>query len=138
MITEWLESLKRQAKRLKTELHALWLAGADPRTPRLARWLTIAVIAYALSPIDLIPDAIPIIGFLDDLILVPIGIAVVLKLIPTQVMLECRQKVEAEEFKPNENLKRTVAIFVVTAWIVTALLLLRMLYPELFRLLSLQ
>ncbi len=67
-----LPKLKEQASRLKRELHALWLAYSDPRTPWSARLLIVCVVAYALSPIDLIPDPIPIIGHLDDLILLPL------------------------------------------------------------------
>src|SRR5206468_12969857 len=80
-----LPKLKEQASRLKRELHALWLAYSDPRTPWLARLLIVCIIAYALSPIDLIPDPIPVIGHLDDLILLPLAIALAIRMIPDSV-----------------------------------------------------
>ena len=76
------EGLKRWAKRLKTELHALYLAYGDTRVPFHARVFAAVVVAYAFSPIDLIPDAIPVLGYLDDLILVPLGIALAIHMIP--------------------------------------------------------
>lgn len=87
-----LDRFKQQARRLKAEVHALYLACRDPRVPWAARLLAGAVVAYAFSPIDLIPDFIPVLGLLDDLILVPLGIALVLRMIPPPVMTECREK----------------------------------------------
>ena len=87
-----LDGLKQRARRLKTEVYALYLAYKDPRVPWYARLFAAGVVAYAVSPIDLIPDFIPIIGYLDDLILVPIGIVLALKMIPSDVMTECRER----------------------------------------------
>jgi len=87
---KWFETLKDSARALKREVTALGLAVQDPRTPWYARVLAVAVIAYALSPIDLIPDFIPVLGYLDDLLLVPAGIALVIRLIPAEVMAEAR------------------------------------------------
>ncbi len=87
---KWFETLRDKARALKREVTALGLAVQDPRTPWYARVLAVAVIAYALSPIDLIPDFIPILGYLDDLILVPAGIALVIRLIPAEVMADAR------------------------------------------------
>ena len=84
--------LKQQAKRLKNEVTALAYAQRHPDTPWLARATALCVVAYALSPIDLIPDFIPVLGLLDDLILLPLGIYLALKLIPEHVMLEARAK----------------------------------------------
>ena len=77
------------------ELHALHLAYKDPRVPWKAKVLCAAVVGYALSPLDLIPDFIPVLGYLDDLILLPFGIWLALKMIPPQVVAECRQKARA-------------------------------------------
>lgn len=85
-------NLKEKAKALKQEVTALALAMGDPRTPWYAKALGGLVLAYALSPIDLIPDFIPVLGLLDDLILVPLGIALVLRWTPQVVMVECREK----------------------------------------------
>jgi len=91
------DSLRARARRLKREVWALVLACRDPRTPWYAKVLAGAVVAYALSPIDLIPDFIPIGGQLDDLVLVPLGIAVVLRLVPDDVMADCRLRAESAE-----------------------------------------
>lgn len=88
----WVDRLKIRACRLKSEAHALFLAFRDPRTPWYARaWLAL-VLGYLASPIDLIPDFIPVIGHLDDLLLVPAGLALAVKMIPKEVMEECRKK----------------------------------------------
>jgi uncharacterized membrane protein YkvA (DUF1232 family) len=87
-----MKRLKEWARRLKAELVALWFCTRHPRTPFLAKALAIAVVAYAFSPIDLIPDFIPVLGYLDDLILLPIGIWLALKLVPADVMLDCREQ----------------------------------------------
>jgi uncharacterized membrane protein YkvA (DUF1232 family) len=91
-----LPKLKEQALRLKRELHALWLAYADPRTSWPARLLIVCIVAYALSPIDLIPDPIPIIGHIDDLILFPLAIALAIRMIPDSVMVDCRERARDE------------------------------------------
>ncbi len=86
---------KQQLRQLKKETYAIYLACKDPRVPWYARVLAGCVVAYAFSPIDLIPDFIPVIGYLDDLIIVPVGIWLVLKVIPPAVLAECRQKAAA-------------------------------------------
>ena len=104
--------LKDWAGRLKRELAALYLAGRDPRTPWHARLVVIMVVGYALSPIDLIPDFIPVLGYLDDLLLVPAGLALALKLVPAEVMADCRLK--AADLKPQKS--RTAAVIVILIW----------------------
>ena len=89
-----LKNWKQKAKTLKKELYALYLAYKDPRVPWYARAVAIIVVGYAFSPIDLIPDPIPVLGYLDDLILIPLGIALVIKLVPAEVLNECREKAE--------------------------------------------
>jgi uncharacterized membrane protein YkvA (DUF1232 family) len=78
------------ARHLKREIQALMLACRHPQTPWVAKGLALVVVAYALSPLDLIPDPIPVLGYLDDLILLPLGIWLVLRLIPPAVMVDCR------------------------------------------------
>ena len=90
-----LERLKHKARLLKIEVYVIYLAYKDPRVPWYARIFAVCVVGYAFSPIDLIPDFIPIIGYLDDLILIPLGIALVLKMIPKEVMDEYRQQARA-------------------------------------------
>lgn len=86
------EVWKERAKALKTELRALRIAYGDPRTPWFAKAWLLLVIAYAFSPIDLIPDFIPVLGYLDDLLLLPLGIALAIRLIPAEVLAQARQK----------------------------------------------
>ena len=83
--------LKQWAAALKRDIKAIYLASRDPRVPWYAKALAVAVAGYALSPIDLIPDFIPVLGYLDDLIVVPLGVAFLLKLIPPEVMAELRR-----------------------------------------------
>jgi uncharacterized membrane protein YkvA (DUF1232 family) len=95
-----LEKAKQWARRLKRDVVALYLAGRDPRTPWHAKAVAIAVAAYAISPIDLIPDFIPILGYLDDLIILPLGIMLAVRLIPAELMEEFRQASRARERLP--------------------------------------
>lgn len=111
-----LPAWKDKARRLRQEIHALYLAYRDPRVPWYAKAFAACVVAYALSPIDLIPDAIPVIGYLDDLILVPLGIRLALKMIPQEVMADCREKARlAALSKPRGS--RMVAAAVIGCWV---------------------
>jgi len=112
-----LAKLKSQAHRLKSETFALYLAARDPRTPWYAKLLVAGVVAYAFSPIDLIPDFVPVLGYLDDLVLVPLGIALAIKLIPPKILDECRAR--AKEAVENEKPANWVAAGVVVGiWLV--------------------
>jgi uncharacterized membrane protein YkvA (DUF1232 family) len=93
-------TVRAWATRLKRDVVALWIAARDPRTPLAAKLVAGAVAAYALSPIDLIPDFIPILGYLDDLIIVPAGIWVALRLIPAALMIEFRAQADVKIAKP--------------------------------------
>ncbi len=83
---------KSWTTQLREEIFAISLAQKDPRTPWYTKALAVCVVGYAFTPIDLIPDFIPVLGLLDDLVLIPLGVAVVAKLIPAEVLNECRQK----------------------------------------------
>ena len=115
-----LEVWKQRARGLKVETYAIWLAYKDPRVPWYARVFAACVVGYAFSPIDLVPDPIPVLGYLDDLVLVPLGIALALKMIPPEVMAECRKGAEAamREGKPT-NWRAAAAI--ITVWVLLAL-----------------
>jgi len=91
------ERLRRWAGRVKREVVVLALAARDPRTPWYAKLLAVAIVAYVLSPIDLIPDFIPVLGWLDDLVLVPLGLLLVVRLIPKPLMRELRLRAEGKE-----------------------------------------
>jgi len=125
-----LASLKQRASRLKAELFVLALAVRHPATPWYARLLLLAVVAYALSPIDLIPDFVPLLGYLDDLILLPLGIALAIRLVPAAVLDECRQRVDTVRL-PLRRAGYIAAALVVLFWLglaAVALLLCRQLW----------
>lgn len=98
---ELIERLKYWARRIKRDVHAVYLASKDSRVPSYVKAMCIAVAAYALSPIDLIPDFIPVIGYLDDLVIVPLGIALVVHLIPPELMIEHRQSAADAQDRPT-------------------------------------
>ena len=106
-----IEALKKRARELRTETHALYLACKDPRVPWYARVFALCVAGYAFSPIDLIPDFIPVIGYLDDLIIVPLGIILAIKMIPADVLEQCREK--ARECEGQKKPVNWVAAFVI-------------------------
>jgi len=110
------EAWKQRARQLKTETYALYLAYRDPRVPWYARLFAVCVVGYAFSPIDLIPDPIPVLGYLDDFVLIPLGIALALKMIPPAVMAECREKAQAvmSQGKPTNWVAAAV---IVAIWI---------------------
>lgn len=114
-----IESLKQRVRFLRQETLVLYLAARHPDTPWYARVLAAGVAAYALSPIDLIPDFIPVLGYLDDLLIVPAGIALAIRLVPTPVMEECRARA-ADAFAQGRPVSRAAAVAVVTTWILGA------------------
>ncbi len=116
-----LAKLKQRARHLKAETFALYLAARDPRTPWYAKFLVAGIVAYAFSPIDLIPDFVPVLGYLDDLILIPIGIALAIKLIPHQVLTECRARAN-ETIQNGKPVSRVAGAVIVVIWLVLAAL----------------
>jgi len=116
-----LDQLKRRARQLKQEVQAIAIAARDPRTPWYAKALVFFVVAHTLSPIDLIPDFIPVLGYLDDLVLVPLGITLVLRMIPKTVLAEYREKAQTlmEEGRPTNW---TAAGIIIALWIASAVL----------------
>ena len=116
-----LELWKQRARTLKTEVYALYLAYRDPRTPWHARLLAGIVVAYAFSPIDLIPDFIPVLGYLDDLLLVPLGVWLALKLIPPEVLAESRLKAQ-EALAAGKPVNWAAAAVIIAIWIALAAL----------------
>lgn len=112
-------SLKEWARRVKCDVVAVYLAARDPRTPVHVRVLAVCVAAYALSPIDLIPDFIPVIGYLDDLVLVPLGIWLIVRALPPEVLSESRAKAAVLVERPAS---KSAAVFVVVLWVLCAVL----------------
>jgi uncharacterized membrane protein YkvA (DUF1232 family) len=115
-MASFLDTWKARAQQLKTEVYALYLAYKDQRTPWYAKIFTAVVVGYAFSPIDLIPDPIPILGYLDDLVLVPLGAYLAVKMIPPQVMAECREKAK-EVMAQGKPVNKIAAAVIVLIWI---------------------
>jgi uncharacterized membrane protein YkvA (DUF1232 family) len=107
---------RARAARLRTDVRAVWLARRDPRVPWYAKAVALCVVAYAVSPIDLVPDFIPILGYADDLVLLPLGIALVVRLVPADVMEEHRGRA-AQAMPRDARLLVTGAAIVVLAWL---------------------
>ena len=108
------------ARRLEREVYALYLACRDPRTPWPAKALAAGIVAYAFSPIDLIPDFIPVLGYLDELVLLPLGVLLVRRLIPEPVMADCRERAR-KAFRQGRPVSRWGAAIVVGVWLALAL-----------------
>ena len=111
-------SIKEFAWRIKRDVMTVYFAARDPNTPMAVRVLALAVAAYALSPVDLIPDFIPVLGYLDDLVLVPLGLFLIIKLLPPEVLATSRTKAEAVATRPNSIL---AAAFIIGIWALCAL-----------------
>ncbi|MBU8917766.1 YkvA family protein [Neobacillus sp. 114] len=119
--------IKTWAKGLKKNIYVLYLAYKDPRVPWYAKVFTVCVVAYAFSPIDLIPDFIPILGYLDDIILVPLGIMLALKMIPKDIIAECEMK--AQEMMSKGKPKNWIAgSIILVIWFLILIWILKMIY----------
>lgn len=114
-------SWKERVRALKKETFALYLACRHPRVPWYAKALALLVVGYALSPIDLIPDFVPVLGYLDDLVIIPLGIMLVIRLIPADVLTECRRQSE-EIVGRTTRLAEIAAAVIVAIWILAAAL----------------
>ena len=113
------ETWKEQSRLLKQELYALYLAYKDPRVPWYAKAFALCVVGYAFSPIDLIPDPIPVLGYLDDLVLIPVGIFAVRRMIPKLVLAECRERASIA-MQERHPVNRTAAAVIITIWVLAA------------------
>lgn len=114
-----MEKWKQYAKSIKVETYALYLAYKDPRVPLYARIFAACVAGYAFSPIDFIPDPIPILGYLDDLVIIPAGIWLAFKMIPPAVLEECR--IQAREIiQQGKPVNRVAAVIIVMIWLLIA------------------
>ena len=120
-MAKFIDSWKSRALQLKTEIYALYLAYKDSRTPWHAKVFTAIVVGYAFSPIDLIPDPIPILGYLDDLVLIPLGVYLAVKMIPAQVMVDSRERAK-ELIAQGKPVNKTAAVVIVLIWIGLAVL----------------
>ena len=119
-------SLKQKARQLKTETYILYLAYRDPRVAWYAKAFMFIIVAYALSPIDLIPDFIPVLGYVDDLIIVPAGIFLALKMIPKEVLEECRERARSEPIAGKAKWIATLVI--ISVWLLVLYFLIRLIW----------
>lgn len=115
-----LQKLKEWANKLKEDIYTLYLASKDPRIPFIAKVVAVITVAYAFSPIDLVPDFIPVLGYLDDLLLLPVGVWLSIKLIPEDVLLEYREKAKLRLVQKKPNY--AIAVLIVIIWILLAAL----------------
>lgn len=122
-IKEIINVLKQRARGLKKNVCLLYLAYKHPKTPWYAKVLAAMVVAYALSPIDLVPDFIPVIGYLDDLLIIPGGIALAIKLIPKDIMEECGEKINNPEDIKRKGIYAGVVIVLI--WIIVLFLIIK-------------
>jgi uncharacterized membrane protein YkvA (DUF1232 family) len=125
-VVRFTQRWKQWARQLKTEVYAIYVAYRDPRVPWYARVFAVCVVAYAFSPIDLIPDPVPILGYLDDLILIPLGIKLALLMIPIEVMAESREKAR-EIMRQGKPVNRAAAVVIVAIWLLAAALVIAVL-----------
>ncbi len=116
-----LENFKSRVRYLKRETYALYLAARHPHTPWYAKLFVAGVVAYAFSPIDLIPDFVPVLGYLDDLILIPLGIIVAIKLVPPEVLAECRIRAQGATTN-GKPVNQVAAVVIISIWVLLAAL----------------
>lgn len=116
---QFIEKWKQKARQLKLEVYTVFLAYRDPRVPWYARVFAAIVVGYAFSPIDLIPDPIPVLGYLDDLVLIPLGVKLALSMIPENVMAENREKAK-EIIREGKPVNRFAAAIIVFIWLILA------------------
>ena len=114
----WLDKLKQRARVLKAETHVLYFAARHPGTPWYAKLLVAGIVAYAFSPVDLIPDFIPVLGLLDDLVLIPLGIWLAIRLVPPAVLAECRSRAQER----GKRVSRVAGAVIVATWLALAAL----------------
>lgn len=124
MIDKW----KRKAKNLKREVYALYLAYQDRRVPWYAKAFSALVAGYAFSPIDLIPDFIPVLGYLDDLVLIPLGVTLAIRMIPPEVMKECRVKAD-QTIADGKPVNRVAGLIIIFIWIAVIAWMFQKLWP---------
>jgi uncharacterized membrane protein YkvA (DUF1232 family) len=120
-MAQFIGTWKQRAREVQTEVYAIYLAYKDPRVPWYARVFAGCVVAYAFSPIDLIPDPIPVLGYLDDLVLIPLGVVLAVRMIPAPVLADCREQAK-EVMKQGKPVNRAAAAVIIAIWVVLAVL----------------
>ena len=112
---------KQKSRQIKIEIYALYIAYRDPRVPWYAKAFVALVVGYAFSPIDLIPDFIPVLGYLDDLVLIPLGVFIALKMVPEKVMEDCRTR-SKEVMSEKKPINRAAAIVIILIWLMLSVI----------------
>ena len=115
------ERWKQKSRQIKIEIYALYIAYRDPRVPWYAKAFVALVVGYAFSPIDLIPDFIPVLGYLDDLVLIPLGVFIALKMVPEKVMEDCRTR-SKEVMSEKKPINRAAAIVIILIWLMLSVI----------------
>jgi uncharacterized membrane protein YkvA (DUF1232 family) len=110
----WLERLKARARRMKTEVFALALAARHPQTPWYAKLILAGVVLYALTPVDLVPDFIPVVGLIDDLVFIWLAVALAIRFVPPPVLAECRERAQAVVLSPRQ--RRLATLIAIAVW----------------------
>jgi uncharacterized membrane protein YkvA (DUF1232 family) len=110
----WLERLKARARRMKTEVFALALAARHPRTPWYAKMIVAGVVLYALTPVDLVPDFIPVVGLIDDLVFIWLAVALAVRFVPPPVLAECRERAQSVILSPSQ--RRLATLIAIAVW----------------------
>jgi len=127
-----LAEFKQRTRQLKAETFTLYLAARHPGTPWYAKLFVAGIVAYAFSPIDLIPDFVPVLGYLDDLILIPIGIALAIRMVPPSVLAECQLRAQ-EVMSQDKPVSRIAGAIIVVIWIALAALCIAWAYNAFIR-----
>ncbi len=117
----FIQTWQQRARELKIQVYAIYLAYRDPRVPLPARIFAACVVGYAFSPIDLIPDPIPVLGYLDDLVIVPLGVALALRMIPAHVLAECQER-SRQVMERGKPMNKVAAVIIVGVWLLLAAL----------------
>lgn len=123
------QTLRQRARKIKSDVYALYFAYRDPRVPWYAKLFAALVVGYAFSPIDLIPDFVPLLGYLDDVIIIPLGITLAIKMIPEEAMNEAREKANELHGKPKNWF---AAIIIIAVWILLAFAAAWFVYHKIF------
>lgn len=128
---KWVKAIKEKAEEIRKDTYAIYFAYRDPRLAWGPRVFAACVVAYAFSPIDLIPDFVPVLGYLDDLIIIPAGIAIAIRMIPAEILVDARKNaaISLQEKKP---VNWVAGVLIILAWLTVAFLVLRPLAERFF------
>ena len=119
--SSFIQFWKQKARELKIQTYALFLACRDPRVPWFAKGFTALIVAYAFSPIDLIPDFIPVLGYLDDLVIIPLGVILAMKMIPQPILKDCQERARETLSDRGMPHSKIIVVLIICVWIAAIL-----------------